>query len=200
MYTKFFGSSDIHAGGVNVTFRLGRRWDLSLHGGAARVAILNPIRVDFDPVVAAILGRTYAILVLRDTYFIPSSAVSLSRAFRRSFLSLNYGNAPSIGNGVFTTSKSQGLGASYSFTGVRRLNFGCSGGYSRYSSLSENLGKYRSYSGGVGVNYRLKGWMHLSTGYDVRQYGVTQGPFRRLSHRLTVGLSFSPGERPLSLR
>jgi hypothetical protein len=199
-YTKLFGSSDVHSVGFNVTFRLGRRWDLALRAGAARVAIVNPVRIDFDPVVAAIVGQPFGILVFRSTYFIPSSGAKLSRAFRRSILSLDYGNAPSIGNGVFTTSKSQGVGASYSYTGLRRLNFGLSGGYSTYTSLSENLGKYRSYSGGVGVNYRLKGWLHFSSGYDVRQYGVSQGPFRRLSQRLAIGLSFSPGERPLSLR
>ena len=162
--------------------------------------MMNPIRISFDPIVAAIVGQTYGILVFQNTYFLPSSSARLSRTFRRSVFSVAYDNSPSVGNGVFTTSKSQGVGANYSFTGLRRLNFGISGGYGTMTSLSENLGRYRSYSGGAGMNYRLKSWLHLSGNYDARKYGVSPGSFSRLSHRLSLGLTFSPGERPLSLR
>jgi hypothetical protein len=139
-FTKAFGSSEVHSAGFNATFRLGRRWELGLRAGGARVAMQSLFRVDFDPVVAAILGQTYGILVFRNAYLLPSSSVRLTGNFRHSILSLDYENAPSVGNGVFTTSKSQGVGAHYSFTGLRRLNFGISGGYSTMTSLSENLG------------------------------------------------------------
>jgi hypothetical protein len=199
-YTKLFGSSDVHSVGFNVTFRLGRRWELALRAGAARVAMTGLIGVHFDPVIAAIVGQTSGFLVFSNTYFVPSSGAKLSRAFRRSVFSLEYSNAPNTGNGVYTTSRAQGVGASYSFTGLRRLNFGFSGGYGTLISFAEDLGRYSSYSGGAGANYRLRNWLHFSCGYDVRKFGVSQGSLHRFSHRVTVGLSFSPGERPLSLR
>jgi hypothetical protein len=199
-FTKAFGSSDIHSAGFNATVRLGRRWELGLRAGAARVAMVSLVRIDFDPVIAAILGQSSGIFVSRNTYFIPSSGVKLSRAFRRSGFSIEYKNEPTSGNGVYTTSRSQGAGANYSFTGLRRLNFGFSAGYITYTSLSQNLGKYKSLTGGVGANYRLKGWLHLTSGYDVRRYDISDELLRRLNHRVTIGLAFSPGERPLPLR
>ncbi len=199
-FTKAFGSSDIHSAGFNATFRLGRRWELGLRAGVARVAMVGLVRIDFDPIIAAILGQSSGIIVFRNTYFIPSSSARLSRAFRRSSFSLDYRNEPTSGNGVYTTSKSQSAGANYSFTAMRRLNFGISAGYTTYVSLSQDLGRYTSYSGGAGANYRLKNWLHLTSGYDVRRYDVSQEFLRRLSHRVTIGLAFSPGERPLPLR
>jgi hypothetical protein len=199
-FTKAFGSSDIHSAGFNATFRLGRRWELGLRAGAARVAMVSLTRIDFDPVLAALLGQSSGIIVFRNAYFIPSSGAKLSRAFRRSGFSIEYRNEPTSGNGVYTTSRSQGASANYSFTGLRRLNFGFSAGYVTYTSLSQQLGKYKSFTGGVGANYRLKGWLHLTSGYDVRRYDVSEGLFRRLSYRATIGLAFSPGERPLPLR
>ena len=129
-FTRAFGSTDIHSAGFNATFRLGRRWELGLRAGAARVAIVSLARIDFDPIIAAIVGRSSGIIVFRNTFFIPSSGVKLSRAFRRSGFSIEYKNEPTSGNGVYTTSRSQGGGASYSFTGLRRLNFGFSAGTS----------------------------------------------------------------------
>lgn len=199
-FTKAFGSSDIHSAGFNATFRLGRRWELGLRAGAARVAMLSLVRIDFNPIVAAILGQSYGLFVFRNTYFIPSSRANLSRVFRRSVFSLDYRNEPTSGNGIYMTSRAQSAGANYSFTGLRRLNFGFSAGYITYISLSQDLGKYKSYTGGAGANYRLKNWLHLTSGYDVRRYDISQAFLRRLNHRVTIGLAFSPGERPLPLR
>ena len=200
VFTRGFGSSDVHSAGINLSFRLGRRWDLSLRAGAARVAILNLVRVQFDPVVAALLGGTSGTFAFNNTYFLPSSGARLSRGFRRSVFSLGYDNAPSIGNGIYTTSKAQSAGANYSYTGLRRVNFGISATYGTYVNLSENLGKFGSYSGGGGASYRIKSYLHLSGGYDAGKYNLSKGDFRRFRHRVTIGLSFSPGERPLSLR
>lgn len=199
-FTKAFGSSEVQSAGFNATFRLGRRWELGLRAGAARVAMLSLVRIEFDPIIAAIVGGTSGIFASRNTYFIPSSRAKLSRTFRHSVFSLDYGNEPGIGNGVYTTSKSQSAGAGYSFTGLRRLNFGFSAGYNTLVGLAGDLGRYTSYSGGVGANYRVKNWVHLSGGYDIRKYSVSQGSFHRLSNMVTIGLSFTPGERPLSLR
>jgi hypothetical protein len=199
-FTKAFGSSDIHSAGFNATFRLGRRWELGLRAGGARVAMQSLVRIDFDPVVAAIVGQSSAIVVSRNTYIIPSSGANLSRAFRRSLFSIDYRNEPTTGNGVYTTSRSQSTSVRYSFTSLRRLNFGLTAGYTTYISLSQDLGRYRSYSGGVGANYRLKDWLHLTSGYDVRKYDISEAYLRRLAHRVTLGLAFSPGERPLPLR
>jgi hypothetical protein len=199
-FTKGFGTSDIHSAGINATFRVGRRWDLGLRAGAARVAMLSLMRVEFDPVIAAILGTTSGTFAFRNTYFIPSSGARLSRTFRRSLFSIYYDNAPSAGNGVYAATKYQNVGASYSFTGLRRLNFGFSGGYGTFTSLSQGLGRYTNYSGGAGASYRIKSYLHVSSGYDVSKYDLSQGQFRRFRHRVTIGLVFSPGERPLSLR
>lgn len=199
-FTKAFGSSDVHSAGFTASIRLGRQWHLDLRAGAARVAVRSLILVGFDPIVAAILGQTSGVFAVRNTYFLPSSSARLSRAFRRSAVALDYRNEPTTGNGLYTSSKSQSMSAYYSFTGLRRLNFGFSGGYSTYVSLTQNLGRYNSYSAGGGLNYRLKNWLHFTSGYDMSKYDIAQEGFLRLKHRASIGLAFSPGERPLPLR
>jgi hypothetical protein len=198
-FTKAVGSSDIHSAGFNATFRVGRRWELGLHFGASRVSVTSLIRLNFDPIIAAILGQPYGLFIVRNSYFVPSSGAKLSRAFRLSVFSLNYDNSPSSGNGIYTTSKSQSTAAGYSFNGLRRLNFGFTAGYVTYSSLSQGMGKYYSYTGGAGATYRIRNWLHLSGGYDARKYDVSGSSLHRLTHRATIGLAFSPGERPLPL-
>jgi hypothetical protein len=198
-FTKAFGASDIHGAAVDFSFQLGRNWDLSLRAGGARIETLGLKRVDVDPVIAAIIGRTTGIEAFYAVQYLPSFQGSLSRVFRRSSLSFSYDDAPTAGNGIYLLSRGRNAGASFSYTSFQRLNFGISAGYSTYRSLSQSLGRYESYNAGAGVNCRLKRWLHLTTRYDVRTFDIGGGLLHRFSQRGTVGLAVSPGETPLAL-
>ena len=69
--------------------------------------------------------------------------------------------------------------------------------------LVQNIGQvnivHQNFGAGVGMNYRLTSILHLtsSVGYYIQR--VDGGNFDRNRFQATVGLSFSPGERPLSI-
>ncbi len=199
-FTHAFGASDLHTAALNLSLRLGRSWDFGLQAGGARVETLGLRRVAVDPIVAAIIGRTTGIEAVYRLNYVPAGEARLSRTFRRSTLSFNYSAGVSPGNGIYLTSRQQGAGFTYSHTAFRRWNFGMSGGYATYSSLSQEIGKYQGYNAGAGFTCQLNTWMHIVGRYDARQYEVEHGRLlRRIMHSASLGIAFSPGELPLSL-
>ncbi len=199
-FTHSFGASDIHTAAFNLAFQLGRNWDLAIRAGGARVETLGLQRVAVDPIIAAITGVGSGVEVFYRMNFLPAGGVKLSRAFRRSVISLNAESGVSPGNGVYLTSREQSGGFGLSYTASRSLNLGLSASYSSYSSLASTMGKYSSYNGGGGASLRLNSWLHLVASYSVRKYQVRQSAFgNRIGHSATVGFAVSPGELPLSL-
>jgi hypothetical protein len=62
------------------------------------------------------------------------------------------------------------------------------------------MGKNQSYNGGGGVTFQVSQAFHILARYDARRFEVAESAFgRRLSHYLTLGIAFSPGDLPLSL-
>jgi hypothetical protein len=198
-FTNAFGASDIHTVSLDLSFRLGRWWDLGLRGGGARVETLGLQRVAVDPIVAAIIGRATGIEAVYRLHYIPSGQVKLSRAFRRSTLSFDYSTGVSAGNGIYMTSRGQSASFGYSHTAFRRWNFGLTGGYSSLSGLAQEIAKYQSYNAGGGFSCQVNTWMHIVGRYDARRYDAGQAIVRRVTHSASLGIAFSPGDLPLSL-
>ena len=198
-FTNAFGASDFHTVAFNLSSRLGRSWELGLRAGAGRAEILGQTRIALDPILAAIIGQYTAIVGFHSVRYLPSAEGKLTRVFRGSVLAFGYNIGLSPGNGLYMTSRSQTASAGYSYTSRKRVNFGISAGYSTYSSLAQDLGKYESYNGGLGVTYKLTEWLHLSTGYNARRYDADNSRLRRLDHRATLGLALSPSAFPLPL-
>jgi hypothetical protein len=189
----------VHTVGADFAFRLGRSWDLALRIGGARVETLGLRRVDVDPVIAAIIGRTSGIEAFYRVNYVPSMRGSLSRAFRRSTLSFNYSRGVSPGNGLYLTSRMEDAGIAYSHTAFRRWNVGVNLGYNSYSSLTQTMAQYTGYRGGGGVTCQINTWLHFVARYDARQHDAGGPLSNRLWQSGSVGLAFSPGDLPLSL-
>jgi len=200
-YTKGFGGSDIHTVQLVQSFRLGRYWELGMRGGGSRVETLGLTQVTLDPVIAAIIGRSTGIEAIYRINWVPSANVILTRSLHQASLSFAFQTGVTPGNGVLLTSREQNATSSFTYTGIRKLNIGFNGGYSTYSSLAQNIGKYSGYLGGGGLTYNLTRSVHVVTRYDYRHYGVgqQQGAFLRNTYRASIGLGFSPGDIPLSL-
>jgi hypothetical protein len=196
-FTRAYGSSDNHSAAGEFTYRFSGRWDLGLRGGVSRVTLKGLQRLDLDPVLAALFGVPYFVVAYDRAYLIPSVGGRLSWAGKRSSFSLSYSHDPGYGNGIYTTTRSHRAGIGYGFTGTRKLHIGLSADYSYNRSLSHDLGAYTYANGGCGATYRLKEWLHFTSGYNARLYDL--GLVRRLDHQVSVGMAFSPGERPLPL-
>lgn len=198
-YSRNFGSAFMHMGAVNYAARLGRYWTFSLRGGVMSIDTQGLIRVDINPVIAAIIGRSYGVEIYQRQNLVPSGGVTLQRHFQKSSLSFNYSDGAVPGNGVYLASRSRTAGAYYSYTGVRRWNFGASFDYSQYSSFGRDLSKYAGYGGGVGASYELGRGLHFTSRIDTRDYEISGSGFARNSFRASIGLAYSGGDGPLAL-
>jgi len=198
-FTKGFGGSDIHTIQLVQSFRMGRYWELAMKLGGSRVETLGLTLVRFDPVIAAIIGRSTGVEVAYRVNWVPTANISLTRAFHHASLSFAYDRGVTPGNGVFLTSRQEGATANFSYTGIRKLNLGFHGGYSSIASLSQYIGNYAGFNGGGGLTYNLTRALHFVTGYDYRHFDIAETTFKRNTYRATMGFAFSPGEVPLAL-
>jgi hypothetical protein len=198
-YTKGFGGSDVHTLAIVQSFRIGKRWELSVRGGGSRVETLGIGIVNIDPVIAAIIGRSQGIEAIYRVNWAPTLDGRLTRSFHHASLSFGYSRGVTPGNGLYLTSRGQTGTASFSYTGIRKLNVGVSLGYNSYGSLTQTVGNYSGYTGGAGFTYTLTRALHFITRYDYRRYDIAQSVFRRDSYRASIGFGFSPKDVPLTL-
>jgi hypothetical protein len=198
-YPGAFGEAYIHGAMWQWARQLTRSWSLAVGAGGYRVETERLRQVQIDPVIAAIIGQRTGIEVYHRILYMPGLEASLDYRFRRGSFGVHYRRGMSPGNAVYLTSARESAGITFGYTGTRRLHFSASAGYSRLSSVSENLGRYRSYHAGAGLTYRLAGALSLFARVDGRKYNLRGTGFGRIHMRSSVGLSFSPGDIPLSL-
>lgn len=198
-YHRIFGSTDAHGVGLNYSVQMGRNWTLGLRAGGYRVEISRLERVPLDPVIAAIIGQSVAISTSYRKLYVPSYSAQLVRSFRRGSVAFHYSRSISPGNGIYLTSEYESGGVSAHYRGSRRASFRAYANGSVRRALVQDIGQYRGYYGGVGMNYRLGQGLSLSTDVGARRYEVRHTQLDRLSYRATVGITFSPGEIPFSL-
>lgn len=201
-FVRSFGSSFAHVAALNYAWQLNRNWTLALRGGGYRIESLRVERVELDPAVAAILGQTAGVEAMFRVNFGSMLGAAISRNFRRAGLTLRYDRGLTPGNALFLTTRADSFSASYSYRGWRRWALSLSATGSRHSTILQSYGTYRLYSAGASMSYRVGRYLHLvATGahryYDLS--GARGGPARN-SHLVSVGLGFSPGDLPISLR
>jgi hypothetical protein len=198
-FPKVFGQSNIDTGELFLGTNLGRRWQLIVRGGIFHAEVSGLEQVALNPVIAALLGQTAVIQAFYKVDYYPSGQASLTRQFKTSNLSFSYGQSVAPGNGVYLTSKSDNGVATYSYTGIRKVNLSLNGGYSSLSALGQGIAPYRTAFGGAGFTYSLPKALHLIARYDYRYQEIESYTYKHTGNRITLGLSFSPGTLPLSL-
>ncbi len=198
-FNKGFGGSDIHTAGLNYSLALTRNLELKLRGGVSRVETLGLLRVAIDPVIAAILGQSFGIQKIYSQTLIPDLSADLTQKFRRGGLSLQYIRGVTPGNGLYLTSQREGIYGTLDYTGFRVWTVGIGGGRDTLSSLGQTLGQFRSYVGRATMGRRLGRVFTGTTAFEFRRYNIDGTNFLRNQFRVTVGLTFNPGERPLSI-
>jgi len=178
---------------------LGRFWTLSLEAGATIINGDGLITVTLNPVLAAVFGQPTitGVSTFRTTF--PSGMAALKRQFKHASLGFNYYRGVNSGNGAYNTARLDNSTASFSYTGLRKVNMGVEGNYFKIKSIGQNIGTYSTYSAGAGATYALGRDMHLSLRYDYRDQQVDFSSYRFKGSRATIGLIYSPGSLPLSL-
>ena len=194
-----YGEADMQGVGLGYSVRIGRSWELALNGGAFQVESLRLAQVQLDPVIAALLGKQFGVGKFYGVAYVPRYGAHLSRSFHHATASLAYDQTVLAGNGVYTTSR-YGTGTfNYTYSGFRRLSLQSGATYSQLSSLSEGLGRYRDYSGGVGFGYKLVKNLSLIGRADARRYDIEDSILNKLYYRVSIGFGWSPGAYPIAL-
>jgi hypothetical protein len=203
-YPKFFGEADINQAEGFYATQLGRRWTFSLAGGVYIADVVGEQQLALDPAVRDLLGVgfTFQAFSRRVTY--PSGDVRLTRQFKTSTITFDYNRTVLPGNGIYLTSRSENGTGTFSYSGIRKWNFSISGGFNSLDSIGQGLSPYHQYSGGAGITYGVSRSVHIVTAYDARHQEILQdfatiAGYRRTGYRATLGLTFSPGDVPLSL-
>lgn len=198
-FQNMYGQADVHGAALGYSVRIGRHWEMALNGGAMRAESIRNAQVQLDPVVAAILGRAVGFAKFHGIVYLPQYGAHLTRTFRRASASAGYNRTVLPGNGVYTITSYESGTLGYSYTGFRRLSLQAGASYTRYSALSQGLGRYRSYSGGGGFTYRLARSLSVIGRIDGRRYQVQSSSLNRIYCRASFGLGWAPGDYPLAL-
>jgi hypothetical protein len=178
---------------------LGRFWTLSIEAGVTLTQGQSLVTVALNPVVAALLGQSTISGISSFSTLYPSGTVALIRKFQRASLDFNYFRGVNSGNGFYTTGRLNNAYASFSYTGLRKINLGVNVGYYNLKPIGQDLASYSQYLAGAGISYALGRNIHLSARYDFRDQRIATSYFARNGSRTTVGFDFSPGNLPLSL-
>jgi hypothetical protein len=138
-----------------------------------------------------------------ETYYartyLPRYDVRLTRRFRHASFAASYGRTISPGNGVYLTSAHEGAEVSFSYFGMSRVRLGIGYGMQRYRSiLQQNLGGYWGNHASGSFSYKLVRSLSLTANFGANQYSIEQS-LHRTRCRVAIGLTWSPGDYPVSL-
>jgi hypothetical protein len=87
----------------------------------------------------------------------------------------------------------------FNYNGWRTVSFQGGIGYSKFASLTQNIGNYRNYSAGGGATIKVNRNFSMIARLDGRRYDISQTVYHRLAYRATLGIAWSPGDYPLSI-
>jgi hypothetical protein len=198
-YQNVFGSALMHTLSLGYSIGLGRRWDVGFAAGGTYATVNGLRSITVDPAIVAIIGQPTIVENYQRSIAIPYAEARLIRRFQRSSFNVNASTGMSPGNGVYLTSRQTNIGAGYSYAGRTRWTYAGTFSYNELSTIGQSLGKYHGEQGGVGTTYKINEFLHAELRYDYRHYTTGSSIFRKDSHRVSLGLAFSPGERPLSI-
>lgn len=198
-FTNMFGASDAHNVAMNYSVRMGRNWEMALRLGGYRVNIVRLTQVKIDPALAALLGQSYTVGIMDRTTYAPNGDLRLTRTFRRGAWSAGVSRRVVPGSDVYLTSKSDMAQTSFSYDGSRRVAVFGNLSYTRYASLSQQVGRYQGYGGGGGVSVRLSRSFSLVGRVNSERREVKNSSLDRVITQATVGIAWSPGEYPLAI-
>jgi len=199
-YRGAFGSTEVHGFAGTFARSLSAKVEFSGSAGASRIEPKFVESVAVDPVIAILLGVTSTTEIAHFVSWTPTGNARISRTFRDGVLYLTAGRSIVPGNGLFTTSYSDGVSGGYEYTGLRRWSVGSRVGYDRSKSVGNFTGIYSSLSGGITASRQIIRNVHFVVGYNARKYKSPDfNNYNRVIQEASVGIGYTPGDVPLRI-
>lgn len=195
-----YGNTFLQNVAVQYAAAIGRRWQLNLRGGGFEIKNQGLQRVQLRPEIAEILGVRVGLEAFYRVNYLPNFQVGLNGRFRSSTVSLVANRGVIPGNGIILMSSTQNVSASYNYVGIRHWTFSGLGGWTRMTNLVRFAARNEGYTAGGQVGYQIRPALQLNASAIYRDMQTTAvSRFQRAGTRIAVGLTYSPGDIPLSL-
>jgi len=195
-----YGNTFLQDVAVQYGAAIGRRWQLNLRGGGFEIKNQGIQRVQLRPEIAEILGVRVGLEAFYRVNYLPNFQVGLNGRFRSSTMSLVANRGVNPGNGIILMSSTQNVSASYNYVGIRHWTFSGLGGWTRMTNLVRFTARNEGYTAGGQVGYQIRPALQLNVSAIYRDMQTTAvSRFQRAGTRIAVGLTYSPGDVPLSL-
>ena len=198
-FDREFGFSGVQEVAFAYVRDFGPRWTLQLRLGGFEVENEGIETVTLDPEIAELLGiRVGARAFYRKNYFPSIRAAWLGR-FRTSNFAVSFARTILPGNGIILTSRNQTIGGYYAYTGIRKWIFSANVANNRMEGLLRFNQANRTTVGSLRAGYQLTRSWQLNWSFDVRAQSLTiPSSLPERASRVTMGLSWSPGDIPLA--
>ena len=199
IFTDQFGGSNINTLGLIFSHSISRTLEFRSRIGGSRAETRGIQVITLDPVIAAILGTPTGAVAIYARNYLADVSAQLSKQMKRGGASISYAHGVSPGNGLYLTSKRDTIGAYYDYTGIKRYTFSAGATRDSLSSLGLGLGKYTSFIVSGGVARVLGKGFQADLHADYRHYDVSGAPFLQNAYRVSVGVEWTPSEKPLNI-
>ncbi len=194
-YPRAFGEADVHIANGVLGYELGKR--LTFEGSVSyfRSDSTGTHRVDADPVIQRLLGLTSVIeSFARGTNRVGYSTTLVSRT-KKTSLSVGAARTPGGGNGIALLAVNDHASVNFSYSADRKLSFGLTSSVSRLQSVSNDVGgNFITYFSGASANYFIARSFAFNTTFLYRHQELPLRTSLRNSYRMSVGITWSPGE------
>ena len=193
-----FGDAALQIAAAGYSVQFSRASELDIQAGTIQSESRSLNQIPLDPVVAAILGQTTAIVTSSRTIYLPLAELRFVRRLRRSEFVGTFSKTVSPGNGVYLTSRETSGVLSFSYAGYRRIAVTFHTGSGQLSPVDQNIGNYTNWRLGAKMTYSLARDAFLDLQYEYRRYTTQQLGLGMDSHRVAVGIAFSSGASPVT--
>jgi hypothetical protein len=178
-----------------LSYDFSRRWSTEISAGLFRADSAGTRRVDADPVIREILGidsvvESFSRATTRAMY-----AVMLNGRFKKAGFTTGYSRTPGGGNGLVLLAVGDSFMANLTYAADRRLSFGTTSTFTRTKSISNDVGgTFKTYFSGGSANYFLTRSFGISSSIYYRHQDLPLRTSLRNTYRISIGLTFAPGD------
>jgi len=197
-FTRGAGNSQFHAVGFDYSQRFGRNWELVSLAGFYQIQNVSIIDVPVDPEVALIVGRTSVAEVRNMQVYSPRVQVSLTRMYRKGIIGGQFISDVNPGNGQLLTARGISAQAVARYAPSTKVGYHTVMGWERKTGVQRNqINAIEGYFGSGAISYNFAPNLHFTTSFMLNNRSFDA--IKRNYLQVAAGVSYSPGEMPLTM-
>ncbi|HKD06583.1 MAG TPA: hypothetical protein VKB79_11840 [Bryobacteraceae bacterium] len=195
VFAHHLSDSDAETAGLIYSYAFNRSMQLRTRGGVARIENKGLIAVPVDPVFAALIGQSSAVISSYHSSYISDISAEFVKDFgRRRTANISYAHGVSPGNGAILTSAQQVISGAFEMSFWRRYTGSISAGR---TTLDATLGVSNHYTSDFGSLNFSRTLPHNATAnltFSYRRYTVLGMSGVQPQFIVSTGFTWGPGE------